>query len=99
MVPGLNRAIPIIAIQLGAFEVEGKVVLHFAKLLDLAEPAADEEQEQVEAQRDRAYWERKANPASLGIMDKLISLVPAGTRTTLKTKAPGATFLSRTIPS
>ena len=52
----------------------------FAKLLDLAEPAADEEQEQIEEQRDRAYWERKANPASLGIMDKLISLVPAGTR-------------------
>lgn len=72
-----NRAIPMIAIQLSAFQIEDKVVLHFVKLLDLVEPAVDEEVEQVEQQRDRGYWERRANPASMGVVDKVLALLPA----------------------
>jgi hypothetical protein len=73
----LNRAIPMIAIQMSAFQFEDNVVLHFAKLLDLVEVAADEEIEQVEQQRDRGYWERRANPASMGVVDKVLALLPA----------------------
>jgi hypothetical protein len=72
----LNRAIPMVAIQLSAFQFEDKVILHFAKLLDLAEVAADEEAEQVDQQRDRAYWDRRANSASMGVVDKVLALLP-----------------------
>jgi hypothetical protein len=73
----LNRAIPMIAIQMSAFQFEDKVVLHFAKLLDLVEAAADEEVDQVDQQRDRGYWDRRANPASMGVVDKVLALLPA----------------------
>jgi len=72
----LNRAIPMIAIQLNAFQIEDKVLLHFTKLLDL-EVAADEEVEQVDQQRDRAYWEKRSNAASMGVVDKVLALLPA----------------------
>lgn len=73
----LNQAIPLIAIQLSAFELEAKLVLHFTTVLDLPEPESDEQglgSEKV----DRLYWERRSNPASLRIVDRMLSLVPSG---------------------
>ena len=73
----LNQAIPLVAIQLSAFELDGKVVLHFTTVLDLPEPESDEQglgSEKV----DRVYWEKRSNPASLRIVDRMLSLVPTG---------------------
>src|SRR2546422_4471754 len=56
----LNRAVPIIALQLNAFQFEEKVVLHFTKVLDVYETAEDDEGEFAE-QADRRYWEKRSN--------------------------------------
>ena len=69
----LNKAIPIIAIQLNAAMVESKLILNFNKVLDLVE---EEEEEEAGEQVDRKYWESKANEKSLAIMDKIIVLIP-----------------------
>lgn len=71
----LNQAIPIIAVQLSAFEIEGKVVLHFTTVLDLPEPESDEQAVGSE-EVNRLYWEKRSNPESLKIVDRMVSLVP-----------------------
>jgi len=71
----LNRAVPMIALQLNAFEIDKKVVLHFIKVLDIYESAYEEE-EPTGPQADRAYWSQRANSKSLAVADSLIELIP-----------------------
>lgn len=68
----LNRSARLIALQLSAFQIDDFIVLHFVKVLDVIEEVTGPEAEQAE-QADRAYWERKADPASLSMMDKIVS--------------------------
>ncbi len=70
----LNQAIPILAIQLNAFRIDEKVVLHFTTVLDLPEPESDEEGTAEKV--DRGYWEKRSNPTSMRIVDRMIGLVP-----------------------
>jgi hypothetical protein len=49
-----NQAIPIIALQLDAIRVEDKVILNFAKVLDIYE--VPEEEEPAGETVDRGYW-------------------------------------------
>lgn len=72
----MNRAIPIIAIQLSAFRLDNRVVLHFVKLLDLAVESTAEEEPGTVEEVDRAYWVKKASADSMGAADKLIALIP-----------------------
>jgi hypothetical protein len=72
-----NQAIPIIAIQLNAFRVDERVVLHFTTVLDLPEPEPDDEGVSGE-KVDRTYWEKRSNASSMRILDRMISLVPTG---------------------
>ncbi len=74
----LNRAVPIIAVQMNALQLGDQFVLSFTKVLDVAELFAEDETTPGE-QVDRAYWVKRTNPASLGVVDKMISLVPATT--------------------
>ena len=62
----LNRAVPIIALQLNAFTVDAAVVLHFTKVLDVLQETKDDEEEGGEPV-DRRDWERKAGPESLAV--------------------------------
>ena len=71
----LNRAVPIIAIQLSALQIDEKFVLNFTKVLDISELYAEEESAPGE-QVDRAYWEKRTNPNSLGVVDKMVALLP-----------------------
>ena len=71
----LNQAIPLIAIQLSAFELDQRIVLHFTKVLDLPEQESDEEVASADVV-DRAYWEKRSNPASLKLADRMMALVP-----------------------
>jgi hypothetical protein len=71
----LNRAVPIIAIQLSAFRVGDDVVLQFTRVLDTYEFGGEPEDESAEP-TDRAYWERKANAESLAVIDAVKALVP-----------------------
>ena len=69
-----NQAIPLIAIQMSALDVNGRMTLHATKVLDLALPASEEEDEPGQA-TDRSYWERISSPQMLGVVDKLLGLV------------------------
>ena len=70
----LNRAVPIIAIQLNAFVVGEKLVLNFVKVLDITETSEEEEQANQEIV-DRKYWESRASGKSIEVFDKVISIV------------------------
>lgn len=68
----LNKAIPIVALQLSAFLMGDKLSLNFVRVLDVMEEGEDEPGEQV----DRKYWETRGSKKSLDLMDAIISLVP-----------------------
>jgi len=71
----LNRAVPIIALQLNTFRFEEKIILHFTKVLDVYEAAEEEEGEFAE-QTDRRYWDKRANAESLAIVDQVVAMLP-----------------------
>jgi len=73
----LNRAVPLMAVQLSAFQINGDVVLQFIRVLDTNEfnPNVDGE-EPLEAETNRAYWEARAKPEVLSVVDACCSLVP-----------------------
>jgi hypothetical protein len=70
----LNRAVPMIAVQLSAFLVGESVVLHPVTVLNVVEETEDLGVV-AEERRDRAYWERNSNPASRAVMDKIVSFL------------------------
>ena len=69
-----NRAIPIIAIQVQAIEVEGFLTLTFTKILDLSAVGEEDELQQVEP-TDRSYWESAANADMLQLTDQMVALL------------------------
>ncbi|MFH1679935.1 MAG: hypothetical protein ABIH26_04745 [Candidatus Eisenbacteria bacterium] len=73
----LNRAVPMIALQLSAFRFGDHIVLHFTKVLDVYE-FPDEEEDSGAEQTDRKYWEKRANASSLSIVDVIVGLLPSG---------------------
>jgi hypothetical protein len=72
----LNRAVPIIAVQLSAFRFGEEVVLHFTRVLDTYESGAAVEEEDEEELVDRAYWEKKSRPESMAVVDTIRGLTP-----------------------
>jgi hypothetical protein len=75
----LNRSVPMIAVQLSAFKLDdNSVVLHAVTVLDVAEEIV-EGSDPVEAaeETDRAYWERRRDPGSLSVMDKIVQALKA----------------------
>jgi hypothetical protein len=69
----LNRAVPIIALQLNAFTIDNAIVLHFTKVLDVFQEAEDVEE--AGDQVDRRYWEKKAGAESLAVLDQVVAMV------------------------
>lgn len=69
----LNKAVPIIAIQLNALVLDNKLVLNFTKVLNLVpeEDPVDEESNEI---ADRKYWESRANIKSIKVMDLIVTL-------------------------
>ncbi len=71
-----NGAIPLIAIQMSAFEWEGKLGLHFTKVLDVMPLGLVGEDEEVQEPVDRAYWEKqRGNKISMALTDELLQLI------------------------
>lgn len=71
-----NGAIPLIAIQMSAFEWEGKLGLHFTKVLDVMPLGLVGEDEEVQEPADRAYWEKqRGNKTSMALTDELLQLI------------------------
>jgi hypothetical protein len=71
----LNRAVPIIALQLSGFLVNNQLSLSFVKVLDVMEEGEEETGELV----DRKFWEVRASKKSIELLDSIIALVPNGT--------------------
>ena len=71
----LNRAVPIIAIQMTAVKFDDKFALTFTKVLDIAELRRPED-EGGEEQKTLAYWEGRASKASLSAVTTLLALLP-----------------------
>ena len=74
----LNRAVPLMAIQLSAFQVNNDVVLQFIKVLDTNEfnPNADDDDDIESPPTNRAYWEARTKPEILSVVDACRTLVP-----------------------
>ena len=61
----LNRSVPMIAVQLSAFKLDDStVVLHAVTVLDVVEEIAVGDVPEEAEETDRAYWEKKRDPAS-----------------------------------
>jgi hypothetical protein len=71
----LNRAVPIIAIQLSAFRIGDEIVFHFTRVLDTYEFGAEPEEEIAE-QVDLPYWQKKTKPESLAVVNAIRELTP-----------------------
>lgn len=69
-----NQSIPLIAIQMNALEVDGKLTLHATKVLDLALPAPEEEDEPGQ-ETDRPYWLQKSSAPMMKAADDVLQLV------------------------
>ena len=73
----LNRATPLIAIQMTAVKFEDRFALTFTKVLDVADLRASEDDPPDEP-KDRPYWDARAGKASLISVDELLALLPQG---------------------
>lgn len=73
----LNRAVPLIAIQLSAFQFGDEVVLQFIRVLDTYEFGGEEEESESGPAEltDRVYWDRRARPEALATIDAIVSLI------------------------
>lgn len=71
----LNRAVPLIAIQLSAFQIGEEVVLQFLRVLDTYEFGEGDGEIDPSELTDRAYWEKKAKPEALTAVDAVVSLI------------------------
>lgn len=71
-----NGSIPLVAIQLRALRVAGKLTLVFTKVFDeLTRGLVDEDEEAEASPADRAYWETKASKSTLTGVDDLMKIV------------------------
>ena len=70
-----NGSIPLIAIQMRALKVDGKLTLVFTKVVDeLTRGVVDEDEEASSAPADRAYWDERASKATMQMTDDLFAL-------------------------
>ena len=70
-----NGTIPLIAIQLSAFQVGDAVSLVFTTVLDQVRLGLAEDDEEIQESTDRLYWERRGSKATLAMVDDLFAIV------------------------
>ncbi len=70
-----NGAIPLVAIQLNALQVDDKIILNFTKVLDEVSLGTDDDQDPPGQQVDRAYWEQQAPKDMLKVVDDCLPLL------------------------
>lgn len=64
-----NGAIPLIALQMNAYEAPDGIMITFTKVLDRISPV-NEDEEQFQP-TDRAYWENRSTPKMLKTVDSI----------------------------
>lgn len=72
-----NGFIPLIGLQLNVFKVGDSVSLVFTKVLDEMRLGLVDEDDEVQAVADRAYWEKRAAKGTLGMADELFAALKA----------------------
>lgn len=70
-----NGHIPLIAVKMTAYEVEGQIALTFTKIVDEIQYGLVDEDEEVAEQTDRSYWEKKSTPKSLKLVDQYLQFI------------------------
>jgi len=70
-----NGQIPLIALKMTAYKVGDAYALTFVKVLDERILGLVDDDEPVSEPTDRAYWEQKASPASLRLLDEIAAKV------------------------
>lgn len=65
-----NGHIPLIALKMTAYEVEGQIALTFTKVVDEVQFGLVDDDEEVAEQADRPYWEKKSTPKTLNLVDE-----------------------------
>ena len=72
----LNRAVPLIAVQLSAFQLGDEVILQFIRVLDTYEFGGEEEEESGSTElADRPYWDKRARHEALAAVDAIVALI------------------------
>lgn len=70
-----NGAIPLVAIQMNAFQINDTITLTFIKVLDQLQLGFVDEDESVFQPVDRSYWENKATKKTLAMADELLGII------------------------
>ena len=70
-----NGFVPLIAMQLGVYSVEGAVSILATTVLDQLQLGLVDEDEEVEEVTDRAYWENRANRGTVAMADQILELI------------------------
>jgi len=70
-----NGAIPLVAIQMNALEVDDAITLTFTKLLDQRTLGLVEEEEEASEVTDRTYWEKRSSPKMVSAVDELVKMI------------------------
>jgi ClpP class serine protease len=70
-----NGFIPLIALQMSALKFGDQITLVFTKVLDAVALGMPEEDEEVQAVTDRAYWEQRTTKETLGLVDEMFDMV------------------------
>ncbi len=71
-----NGAIPIVALQLNALQLDEKIILDFVRVLDEVSPGTIEEEELLEREpTDRNYWQQKGSELSLQLADECLGIL------------------------
>ncbi len=71
-----NGSVPLIAIQMQALKVGPHVTLVFTTVMDeLARGLIEEDEDAVSTPTDRAYWEKQASKATVGLADEMLELL------------------------
>lgn len=68
-----NGCVPLIAIQMQALKVGSHVTLVFTTVMDeLTRGLVEEDEDAVSTPTDRAYWEKQASKATVGLADQML---------------------------
>jgi hypothetical protein len=69
-----NKAIPLIAIQMRALDVDGVLTIHATTVLDLARLGTEAEDDPGKP-TDRAYWIHRGSESSIAVADAILELI------------------------
>lgn len=71
-----NGTIPLIALQMQALKIAGKVTIVFTRVMDeMARGLVDEDEEAEAFPADRAFWEGKGSKTTLQMVDRCLELI------------------------